>query len=72
MAHITIGQMRKDRKFPVRVAFEGAPNMFGGRDFPKVFNKLYTHERLQNAIGADDTVVNNSQFTLKQLDIVTQ
>ena len=67
MAHITIGQMRKDRKFPVRVAFEGAPNMFGGRDFPKVFNKLYTVERLQNVIDEHDTVVNNSQFTLVQI-----
>ena len=48
MAHITINQARRDGKYPVRIAYQGAKNMFGGRDHPKVFNKLLTLEKVQD------------------------
>jgi hypothetical protein len=47
MAHITIYQARKDGKYPIRIAYQGAKNMFGGRDHPRVFNKLYTLDKIQ-------------------------
>ncbi len=64
MAHITIKPARKDNKFPVRISYQGAKNMFGGRDYPRTYNKLYTLERIQSIFSGysqyPGTLVNNS------------
>ena len=42
MKKITIGKQRKDGKFPVTYWYQGSENMFGGREWPTVFNKIHS------------------------------
>lgn len=61
MKHITIGKKRRDGKYPVRLVYDNGPNMFGGRNHPTVFNKLYTAAAIEDyKIYSEDTLVNNS------------
>lgn len=39
------GPMRRDGKYPVRIVYPGAPNMFGGYYHDTVYNKLFTAEK---------------------------
>lgn len=48
MKSIKIGKIRKDGKFPVRLVYQGAPNMFGGFYPSTEYNKLFTLEDIQN------------------------
>jgi len=57
---ITIKKPRKDGKFPVVFYFEGSGNMFGGRDAPRIFNKLKTLEQIKEIIKPYTEVTNQS------------
>ena len=57
---ILISKPRKDNRFPVRYYFEGSENMFGGRDVPKIFNKLKTLEQIKENIKPYTEVINES------------
>lgn len=60
---ITIGRERRDGKFPVKYAYQGAPNMFGGRYPPNIYNKLHTADKIgEHTLYAGDEVRNNSGF----------
>jgi hypothetical protein len=52
---ITIGQPRRDGKYPVTLTFAGAPNMFGGFYPDQVFRKLYTREQMLDAVAKHGT-----------------
>tara|TARA_R110000744_G_scaffold86236_2_gene168515 strand:+ start:963 stop:1187 length:225 start_codon:yes stop_codon:yes gene_type:complete len=63
MSHITISPVRRDGKFPIRFAYEGGPNAFGGLYPGKVLNKLYPKEQVEDSIRnatTSSTVTNNS------------
>ena len=61
MKKITINKPRKDGKFKVTYWYQGAENMFGGREWPSVYNKLHTAERIsEHSLYADDVLINNS------------
>lgn len=72
MKHITIGKQRRDGKFPVRIAYRGEPNAFGGFYPTKVFNKLFTRDKIEEySLYSEDTLTNNSgqtfEFKVNQL-----
>lgn len=61
MKYMKIGKIRKDNKYPVRIAYKGEPNAFGGFYPGKVFNSLLTAEKLRDyQIYSGDTIENNS------------
>ena len=61
MKHMTIGKQRKDGKYPVRIFYRGEPNAFGGFYPGKVFNKLFTRDKIEGySLYSGDTLVNNS------------
>ena len=74
MKKITIGRQRKDGKFPVTYWYQGSENMFGGREWPTVFNKLHSLSTIvdHKLYDEDDVLVNNSdmsdQFWLDLMD----
>ena len=41
-----VGKKRKDGKYKVKTYFQGAPNMFGGRDHGQCFTGLKTPEKV--------------------------
>ena len=60
---ITINPVRRDGKHPVTLFYHGAPNMFGGRDFPRVYNKLLTAEQIRDYSPKIYDIVNQSRGT---------
>ena len=61
MKRITIGRVRKDGKFPVTYWYQGACNMFGGYDYPNVYKKLHTRDKIAtNKLYPGDELINNS------------
>ena len=44
MKKIIINKQRKDGKFKVTYWYQGAENMFGGFEYPNVYNKLHSGE----------------------------
>lgn len=58
---ITIGRVRKDGKFPVTYFYQGAPNMFGGREHGRRYSKLDTAQDIgKNTLYDSDILTNNS------------
>ena len=58
-----VGKKRKDGKYKVKTYFQGAPNMFGGRDHGQCFTSLYTPAKIFEllnhcALGAVDNFDN--------------
>ena len=61
-----IGNRRKDGKYKAKIIYPGAPNMFGGRDYPRVFTKLLTAEGLiKHAYDAESTENFPSELGMK-------
>ncbi len=61
MKKITIGRQRKDGKFYVTYWYEGAENMFGGREYPSVFKKIHTLDKIvDHYMSEEDIFVNLS------------
>jgi len=60
---VRIKPIRRDGKHPVTYYFPGAPNMFGGRDHGKTFNKLHTASQINTAIGHGYNVDDESNGT---------
>lgn len=48
MKSMKIGKIRKDGKFPVRLVYQGSPNMFGGFYPSTEYNRLLTLEEIQD------------------------
>jgi len=48
MKSIRIGKIRKDGKFPVKIVYQGSPNMFGGFYPSTEYNKLFNLEDIQD------------------------
>lgn len=46
-----LGNIRRDRKYKVRLTFPGAPNAFGGHYPASHYTKLYTTEQLLEALS---------------------
>jgi len=42
------GPMRRDGKFPVTVSYPGAPNMFGGFEYSRPSNYLWTADKIRD------------------------
>ena len=61
MKKITIGKQRKDGKFPVTYWYQGAENMFGGREYPSVFRKIHSLDKIvDHGLYHGDIFVNHS------------
>lgn len=60
--NITIGQPRRDGKYPVTLFFPGAPNMFGGHYPGKTYRKLYTLGKVRELVTQHGTPEQRSQF----------
>jgi hypothetical protein len=61
MKRITIGRQRKDGKFPVTYWYQGDENMFGGREWPTVFNKINSVDAIaDHTLYEGDILENNS------------
>ena len=51
--NITIlGNIRKDGKYKVRTVYQGAPNMFGGRDPATAYTSIFTPERVRELLDS--------------------
>jgi len=59
-----VGKKRKDGKYKVKTYFQGAPNMFGGRDHGKCFTTLETPEKVFESLNhcALGTASNMDEF----------
>lgn len=61
MKRMTIGKKRKDGKYPVRIAYRGGANAFGGFYPDRVFNKLFTRSKIESyTIYPEDVLINES------------
>lgn len=66
---VRIMPIRKDGKHPVTYYYPGGPNMFGGRDFGKSFNKLHTADQIRENIRPYYTVDDESNGTYKEVPV---
>ena len=59
-----VGKKRKDGKYKVKTYFQGAPNMFGGRDHGQCFTGLKTPEKMFDLLNhcALGTASNMDEF----------
>ena len=65
MKKIIINKQRKDGKFKVTYWYQGAENMFGGFEYPNVYNKLHSGEQIAgHSLFPGDFVENNSGVAL--------
>ena len=60
---VRIKPIRRDGKHPVTYYYPGGPNMFGGRDHGKTFNKLHTAAQINSSIQPWYTVDDESNGT---------
>jgi|TARA_R110000824_G_scaffold8987_1_gene40617 hypothetical protein len=47
-----LGKQRKDGKYKVRTVYQGAPNMFGGRDPAKVYTSILTPQQVRDLLAS--------------------
>ncbi len=59
---LQIGAPRRDGKYPVTLTFPGGPNMFGGYYPSKIYNKLYTLEKVKEAVEKHGTPEQKSHY----------
>ncbi len=59
---ITIGARRADGKYPVVLTFQGGANAFGGRYPDTVYRKLYTLEKVKEAVQKHGTEQQKAAF----------
>ncbi len=59
---LTVNKLRKDKKFMVTLAYDTGKNAFGGLNYPKIYNKLFTFEQIQDYLQKDNVLLINNTY----------